>query len=162
MDPPAAAAQRPRPGLAQHLGGPDHRQLQRRQQARQQAAPHRRQQEEQHHARVHLDAVGARQGTRRERAKRMRARPREQQADAAGEERQCQTLGQHLPRQPRRPGAERRPQRELVAPLDRARQHQVGDVGARNQDHERDRPEEEPQRPLGRRADDAIDQPSRW
>ena len=41
----------------------------------------------------------------------------------------------------------------------RARQHQVRDIRARNQQHESHRAEQQPQRALGRRADDAIDQP---
>ena len=57
-----------------------------------------------------------------------------------------QALGQHLPQQPRRAGAERRAQTQLALAHGAAREQQVGDVDAGDQQHERDRAGEHEQR----------------
>ena len=55
----------------------------------------------------------------------------------ATEEAEHQSLRQHLPYQTHPPRTERRPYRELLLAAKAARDQQVGDVGAGNQEHQR-------------------------
>jgi hypothetical protein len=61
----------------------------------------------------------------------------DQSGDAAGQ-REHQALDQKLAREPAAPGAERGADRQLFLPGRDARQHEIGDVGAGDQQHERD------------------------
>jgi hypothetical protein len=71
----------------------------------------------------------------------------EQQPAARAERGQREALGQQLHRDAAAARAEGDAHRELVLPRERARQHQVGDVGAGDQQDEADRSEQNPQRP---------------
>ena len=65
------------------------------------------------------------------------------QADRAGYEAEQDAFDQQLATEASRARAEHPPGRELALALDGARQQQVGDVGARGQQHQRDRAEED-------------------
>ncbi len=62
----------------------------------------------------------------------------EQHAQRAADERQKNALGEQLPQQPLAAGADRHPDGHLPRPRGPARELQVGDVGARDQEKERD------------------------
>ena len=89
-----------------------------------------------------------REARRRQRLKELRAPRRDQQARGAADQAEQQAFGQHLPQQPTPPGAERRPNRQLALPRGGARQQQVRDVGAGDQQDEAHRAEQDEQRPL--------------
>ena len=82
--------------------------------------------------------------------------PHEQAAEPAGEEepedgaqsREHEALAEQLPRQPGARGAERQAYAQLVAPRRRAREQQVGDVGAGDEQHEADDDHQRGERPL--------------
>ena len=76
---------------------------------------------------------------------------------AAPDRRQEQALGQKLADEPRAPGAERRANGHLAVARRRAREHQVGDVGAGDEQHEPDRAEQHEQRDA-HVADDVVEQ----
>ena len=69
----------------------------------------------------------------------------EQHTERAAGEREQDALGQELTQQPAAAGANRHPDGHLARPRGAARQLQVGDVGARDEEQERDRAEEQPQ-----------------
>ena len=60
----------------------------------------------------------------------------QQQAERAADHGEQQRLGDELSEQPAAAGAERRAHRHLPLPGDRAREQQVGDVGAGDEQHE--------------------------
>ena len=91
------------------------------------------------HERIDGDRVEARQVSRAERHQQPHAGAREQQADHGSGERDRQALGEHLPHQLRTAGANRRADGELAAARRGADDEQVGDVGARDQQHEGNR-----------------------
>ena len=66
------------------------------------------------------------------------------------EGREHERLGQALPDQSGGAGTERQAHRHLAAPSRRAREQQVRDVGARDEQHSRDRAEQYQQRRLRR------------
>ena len=68
---------------------------------------------------------------------------REQHAEHAAGERQQDALGQELAQQPAAAGANRHPDRHLARARRAAGQLQVGDVGARDEQQERDRAEQQ-------------------
>ena len=89
------------------------------------------------------------------------ADPAEERADDRSTGAQHQTLGQKLPKQPRSSRAEGGANRHLALARRRARQNQVCDVGARNEQDQGDRPRQQHERimkvdPLARRADDGV------
>ena len=70
-----------------------------------------------------------------------RRRPaREQEADDAAERREDHVLDQQLADEPPAAGAERQAHRELRQSRRRAGEHEVGDIGAGNQQDDRRRP----------------------
>ena len=70
-------------------------------------------------------------------------RPEREQASAGrAEHAQHEVLGQGLADDPAARGAERQADRELLAASEHALELQVGDVGARNEQHEPDRAEQ--------------------
>ena len=91
---------------------------------------------EQQHRHVQLDHRLGRQHELRHQRHRPHHQEREPDADGAADERQHQALGQELPRDldPRR--AERRPHRHLALPRGAAREEQIGDVGAGDEQQE--------------------------
>ena len=74
--------------------------------------------------------------SRRARGSPAGSRRRQQQAERAAAERQQDALGQQLADDAAAAGAERRADGDLPLPRQRPRQQQVGDVGARDQQHE--------------------------
>ena len=75
----------------------------------------------------------------------------------ARDHRQHEALGEHLAGDAATPRAERRTQRQLAAPALASHQEQVGDVGAGDQQDERDGAEERDHRP-SHVADDDVDE----
>ena len=74
---------------------------------------------------------------------------RQREPEQRGGQREHEALGQELADDPRPPGAERRANGQLARPRRAAREQQVGEIAARDQQHEADRAEhhEEP-RPI--------------
>ena len=72
--------------------------------------------------------------------------PGQRQSQGAARGRQHEALGQELPGQARLAGADRRADRDLALARLGPGQQQVGDVGARHQQQERDRAEDEQER----------------
>ena len=88
-------------------------------------------------AEIGRSGEGARQLLARHHADQQLAQPdRQHQARAAAHERQHQALGQHLAHQPSASRAKRQSNRDLLLPARRARQQQVGDVCARDEEHQ--------------------------
>ena len=75
-------------------------------------------------------------------------------AGEAAEQREHQVLGQHLTHQPAAAGAERRTHGQLLLAMAAAREQQVGDVGARDQQHQRHGAEQDHHRRPRHAADD--------
>ena len=85
------------------------------------------------------------------------ADPGERQAGGGADAGEHQALGQQLAHDPGRPRAERGAHRHLALARFRAREQQVGDVGAGDQQQEADRAEEQPDR-AAHGADDFLAQ----
>ena len=75
--------------------------------------------------------------------------PRDEHAGDAAGKREHEALGQDLRDQPSASGAERQAHRHFLLARERSREQQVADVGARDEQHEADRREQDDQRPLG-------------
>ena len=89
------------------------------------------------HAEIGRGGDGARQLVAGHHADQQRAQPgRKQQARAAAEERQYHALGQRLAHETCASRAKRQPNRDLLLPARRPRQQQVGDVRARDEEHQ--------------------------
>ena len=82
---------------------------------------------------------------RRARAGRDGTAPRRQPGEAAGG-REHQAFGEHLAHQPAALGAKRGAHADLALARGASRQQQVGDVDARDEQHERDRADQREQR----------------
>ena len=67
-------------------------------------------------------------------------------AQERGDEREADALGQQLPNEAARAGAERTPYRELALARDAPGEHQVADIAAPNQQHEHAGPQEHEER----------------
>ncbi len=87
--------------------------------------------------------------------------PRQQEAAGTTEDGNHQILDEQLPHQAKSRGAERAPDRELTLTCLGARQEQVGDVHARNEEHEPDRRAQRHQRRLHIARDDLTERPHR-
>ena len=68
----------------------------------------------------------------------------DEQAERPAPHSQQQGLGEQLAHEPRARGAEREADRDLPVPQDRARQHQVGDIRADDEQDDRDDRREDP------------------
>ena len=102
------------------------------------------------HTRVQLDREVERleRLERRDEAHRHRRRPAgEQQRQHSGDRGKRQAFGRGLPDQAPPAGADGQADEELAAARFRAREHQVGEVGARHDEHQRGNDGEERQRP---------------
>ena len=110
------------------------------------------------HDRVERDLGRSRQALRIRRQQRAQAGEAERGAERAAGERQHDPFGQELPQQPPASGAERRADRELPLPRLGARQQQVGEIGAGDEQHEPDRALQHPQRRADA-ADEVVLQP---
>ena len=95
---------------------------------------------------VEPDLLGARQPAGPERHKRANADSRQQDSEHASEKRQHRALGQALAHQPAAARAERHAHGKLPLAGNRARQQQAGHIHARNQQHQADRTQQQPER----------------
>ena len=113
--------------------------------AREDPGEHRRKEGEREHGQVQLDVRLRRQGEGRHR-RQDHAQEDDREADAqhAPEGGQEQALGEELGEDPPPPRPQGRAQRHLAAPCRAASEEQVGDVGAGDEQHEPDRPQEQP------------------
>ena len=108
---------------------------------------------EQPDAEVGLGRDRARHAFERHHAEQQIADPdREHQSDDAAGDREHEALGERLADQPAASGAERQPHRDLLLPRRRAAQQQVGDVRARDQQHEADHGHQHEERRAARRS----------
>ena len=115
-----------------------------RREAEEQADEERRASAEGDEAHVERESDRGWQQTLRDQRRRdLKDRRAKRQAQRAADDRQHEALGQQLPDQARPVGTERGPKRQLAAARRRARQEQVGNVGAADEEHERDDAEEE-------------------
>ena len=103
---------------------------------------------EEQNADVHLHGAGARQIGGRDGHQRPDAPRAEQQPGGAAGQREHHAFRQQLAHQAPAPGAEGGAHRDFARSRRRAREQQVRDVDARDQQHEADRAEQDPERPL--------------
>ncbi len=122
------------------------RALNRRRQAEEHAGHDRQGGREREHGRVDVDGLQSRQARRADLHEGVDAPDRDQQAERAAGRREQHALGQELPHQARAAGAQRAANGNLPLPDRRAREQQVRDVGAGDQQHEADRGEQRQQR----------------
>ena len=113
---------------------------------------HRERQREQRHGPVDGDALRARQPRGHGRRQQRHAPRRQQQAGRAAGAREHEALDEQLPDDARAAGADRDAHGHFFLPADRAREQQVGDVRARNQQHQRRRRRAASAAPAGRSA----------
>ena len=115
--------------------------------AGQETGQHRRAEDEQQHPAIHRRLLGARHLVREQRRARRRSPTRASSSPAAPPA-SASTIDSTIRcwNTRRRPGAERGADRELLAAAHRARQDQVADVGARDQQHQRHGAEQHQQR----------------
>ena len=83
--------------------------------------------------------------------------PREHQAERAARDREDRVLGEQLARDPRAAAADRRPDGELALAREAAREQEIGDVRARDDQHQRDGDGQDRQR-RPRRSGDVVRQ----
>ena len=123
------------------------RRVQRREDADENAADQRCGGGVREHLRVDGDVGQARQRSRRKRSQQVHAPGGEHQSRGAAKQRDDQALGEQLAQQPRTAGAERGANRQLAVARRRARQQQVRDIRARDEQDERDGAEQDEERP---------------
>ena len=95
---------------------------------------------------IERDLAGSRQTLGVGGQQRAKSSEPERRAQHAADQRQHDAFGQKLTQQPPAAGAERRTNRELALPRLGAREHQVRQIGARDEQHEHDGPLQHPQR----------------
>ena len=100
--------------------------------------------------------VGGQQSLRNQRRRDAKNRGANRDAEPAADQRQHQAFGQQLADDAPPPGAERGAHRELARPRAGARQQQVRDVGAADQQHESDDAEKQHRRHLEIAADHRV------
>ena len=108
---------------------------------------HREQDGDNEHAHVdgrRRDALGHGAGSRGHRGERVEEREGQQQPDRARCEGEQQTLGNRQARESQGAGTKGGANRELPLALGHARQHEIGDVDARDQQKDRDGADEQP------------------
>ena len=98
---------------------------------------------------------GARQAARINAQQSVDTNAREKQSEETADNREQHPLGHELPQQPAAPGTQRGPHRELAMARLRAREQQVGEIRARDQQHESNRGLQHPDRAAGA-ADDLL------
>jgi hypothetical protein len=124
--------------IAQHADDVRLRRLQRRQQPEQQDGPERHRNQRAGDRRIHLVVDPIRQCIRgNERGEDSDAGHRERQADQASKRGQERAFGEQLCEDARAAGAKGASDCELTHSLHPAREHQVGDVGARHDQDEK-------------------------
>ncbi len=119
-----------------------------REQTEHDAGDDRERQREHQHAgfEPHVAQTDERDAVRRELAERRHRPPRDEQPGSSAGEAEHDRLGEHLPGDPGAAGADGAAHRDLPPPVRGLRQQQVGDVHARDQQHERHRGEQQPER----------------
>ena len=126
-----------------------------RRQPEDQAGDQRHREREDQGRQIDRHLVETREIRRRQREERRHAPARDDGTAEAGGERQHHALGEELADQAAASGADRRAHDDLAAARRGARQQQIGDVGAGDEQHEAHRAEQHEQR-LPRRADDGL------
>ena len=125
-------------GFLQRLIGPQRARLQRRRQTEDQRRGERRDQPRDEHTSVDPDVLDSRNAGRRERQQQLRAPRRQEHAEHAAHHGERGALGQELANQPPASRAERGANRQLPVPRDASGRQQIGDVDARDEQHEPD------------------------
>ena len=106
-------------------------------------AGHRGQQSIEHHPHVHPDVEHNRNLAHDPDArKEIYAGLRQDESNGCAQKRDHQALGQQLPDQATAPGSDRQAHGDLARACPRPAQQQVGDIGAGNQQHDSDQPEQ--------------------
>ena len=116
--------------------------------AEEQPREHRDPQCEQQHGAVDLNRLDPEQVHRHCRDEPTNGAKRDGQAHHCADHRQQHAFGEQLPNQVRPCGPHRRPHRHFTRPRCSPGQQQVGDVGARDEQHEADRADQDQQRRL--------------
>ena len=98
-----------------------------------------------HHPGIERDVLDARQCRRRRADNHREPAIGEGHSQNAAGEREHQTLDQHFPRDVPSSGAQCRPHRKFVSPAFGSHQHEIGDVGTRDQQHHADCRHQDPQ-----------------
>ena len=114
-------------------------------QAEEDGARQRDEQREPHDDRVERGLLEARHAVRRGGDERADSPGREREPRGGGDQREDEALGEELPDHPAATGAERGANRHFPGPRGPAREQQVGDVAARDEQDEADRAEQDEQ-----------------
>ena len=131
----AASADRSASSVLQRVLHVHIRRLQRGQQADRQSGDERHRDREAERKRIDADFGRARDEVRAERDQRFQRPPRQQQARGSAEEGEEHAFGDELADHVEPCRTQREARRDLPAPSGKARQHEVGDVRARNEKH---------------------------
>ena len=108
----------------------------RRQRAEQHSGQDRNAEREDQHDRIQRDLARARRKPADERGQHVDGQPRDADADGAADHGEQRALGQQLPHQAAAAGAERGAHRQLAIAAQHPRQREVGDIRARDQQHQ--------------------------
>ena len=142
----AASGQRTAPTFLQRTGHRASGRLERRRRADEQPGHQRDADRERDDGAVHPHFAEARDAERLETGQRVAAPGRDEKPRHRADHRQQQAFRQQLADEPPAAGAERRPHRELALARGRACEQQVGDVRARDEQHEADGAQQQQQR----------------
>ncbi len=142
----ARGSRRAAGGGLQRLGELAQHQRQDRRKAEQDARRHRRREREEEDVGIEADLLRARDRTGVRHLDQLHAAEREQEPEHRADTRKQNAFSGELTGQPHGAGAERAPNGDLAAPRFRARQQEIRDVHARDQQDERDRAEQHEQR----------------
>ena len=148
----AAQHERSRAARVQRLTARVPREGERRHEAEEDARHHRQPRGPQHDGPVDGDLGLTREMDGPQPVQHTDTQPRQQEAAGTTEDGDHQIFDEQLPHQAKSRGAERAPDRELTLTCLGARQEQVGDVHARNEEHEPDRRARAPSAPASHRA----------
>ena len=100
----------------------------------------------QQHAQIEIGFGDSRDGLRTKARSKSNPQIGEQRAGQSADEGKQNAFGKHLPEQARRPGAKGDPNREFTFACSGPREQHGREIGAGNQEHERDRAEQNDQR----------------
>jgi len=117
-----------------------------RRESERQSGERRHAKRERQHPDIDLDSVHGRQARAAQTRKRRDSPERQQQSEAAAGQREQHTLREQLANDPPSPGPERGANGHFLLPRIRAREQKVGHVGARNEQHKPNRPQQHQKR----------------
>lgn len=155
------AARSPAPALLERIEGRGERGAQCWHDAEDERRQERERDREHDDPSVDVDRFGAGQGVARHRQQQLHRPVRQQQAERAADPRENKAFGDELPHHARGAGAECRADRDFALARSGAGQHQVGDVGAADQQHDADRTHQHEDHPAAAADHLVLERPRR-